>query len=143
MSVIEAQKAFETYFALSLGQTCDRLRRIRYGLRQRSLGALGSAKSRTFALHRSVDRNRRGAKELSNVSFERAGVDDHSLPSSSQDLGYSLDVLHHLPNTEQAIRSCAELLTPGVPLLCISITPLRIVRGGSARFGGWRIWCDG
>ena len=30
--------------------------------------------------------------------------------------GYSLGVLHHVPNTAAAIRSCAALLKPGAPL---------------------------
>ncbi len=39
------------------------------------------------------------------------------LPPSSQDFGYSLGVLHHVPDTAAAIRSCAELLKPRAPLL--------------------------
>ena len=39
------------------------------------------------------------------------------LPPSSQDFGYSLGVLHNVPNTAAAIRFCAELLKPGAPLL--------------------------
>jgi SAM-dependent methyltransferase len=35
----------------------------------------------------------------------------------SQDFGYSLGVLHHVPDTAAAIRSCVELLKPGAPLL--------------------------
>lgn len=52
-----------------------------------------------------------------NVSFHRASVDDQCLPSNSQDFGYSLGVLHHVPDTTAAIRSCVELLKPGAPLL--------------------------
>lgn len=60
---------------------------------------------------------RKNLAEFGNVSFQQAGVDDHSLPPASQDFGYSLGVLHHVPNTESAIRSCARLLKPGVPFL--------------------------
>lgn len=52
-----------------------------------------------------------------NLTFHRASVDEHCLPPSSQDFGYSLGVLHHVPDTETAIRSCVELLKPGAPLL--------------------------
>ena len=52
-----------------------------------------------------------------NISFIRASVDDQSLPSASQDFGYSLGVLHHVPDTQAAIFSCVELLKPGAPLL--------------------------
>ena len=52
-----------------------------------------------------------------NVSFHQASVDSHCLPSNSQDFGYSLGVLHHVPDTATAIRSCVALLKPGAPLL--------------------------
>jgi len=52
-----------------------------------------------------------------NVSLHRASVDGQCLPPSSQDFGYSLGVLHHVPDTAAAIRSCVDLLKPGAPLL--------------------------
>jgi SAM-dependent methyltransferase len=52
-----------------------------------------------------------------NVTFHRASVDDKCLLPASQDFGYSLGVLHHVPDTSAAIRSCVELLKPGAPLL--------------------------
>lgn len=39
------------------------------------------------------------------------------LPPGSQDFGYSLGVLHHVPDTQAAIRSCVEMLKPGAPFL--------------------------
>jgi len=53
----------------------------------------------------------------SNITFHCASVDSSGLQSSSQDFGYSLGVLHHVPDTAAAIRSCADLLKPGAPLL--------------------------
>ncbi len=52
-----------------------------------------------------------------NVTFYCASVDDQALPINSQDFGYSLGVLHHLPDTSSAIKSCVSLLKPGAPLL--------------------------
>lgn len=52
-----------------------------------------------------------------NVEFHQASVDQSGLLPFSQDFGYSLGVLHHVPDTAAAIRSCAELLKPGAPLL--------------------------
>lgn len=52
-----------------------------------------------------------------NVSFHRASVEGQCLPLGSQDFGYSLGVLHHIPDTAAAIRSCVDLLKPGAPLL--------------------------
>lgn len=52
-----------------------------------------------------------------NVSFHRASVDQITLPLNSQDFGYSLGVLHHIPNTGDALRRCVDLLKPGAPFL--------------------------
>ena len=52
-----------------------------------------------------------------NVSFHQSSVDGECLPSNSQDFGYSLGVLHHVPDTAAAIRSCVDMLKPGAPLL--------------------------
>jgi len=55
--------------------------------------------------------------ECDNVFFHKASVDNSGLLPASQDFAYSLGVLHHVPDTAAAIRSCAELLKPGAPLL--------------------------
>lgn len=52
-----------------------------------------------------------------NVSFHSASVDDLPLPLDSQDFGYSLGVLHHIPDTADAMRSCVSMLKPGAPFL--------------------------
>lgn len=52
-----------------------------------------------------------------NVSFHQASVDDGALPVDSQDFGYSLGVLHHIPDTSAALRSCVTMLKPGAPFL--------------------------
>ena len=51
------------------------------------------------------------------MQFHQASVAAVGLPPNSQDFGYSLVVLHHVPDTAAAIRSCAALLKPGAPLL--------------------------
>ena len=50
-----------------------------------------------------------------NVSFHRASVDESPLPSNSQDFGYSLGVLHHVPDTAGAICACVSMLKQGAP----------------------------
>jgi SAM-dependent methyltransferase len=55
--------------------------------------------------------------EHANTTFHCASVDAPGLPPGSQDFGYSLGVLHHVPDTAAAIRSCVALLKPGAPLL--------------------------
>jgi ubiquinone/menaquinone biosynthesis C-methylase UbiE len=54
---------------------------------------------------------------LSNVAFINAGVDDQPLAPGSQDFGYSLGVLHHIPDTFLAMKSCVAMLKPGAPFL--------------------------
>ena len=38
-------------------------------------------------------------------------------PEGSMDFGYSLGVLHHLPNPEEGVKSCTAKLKPGAPFL--------------------------
>lgn len=64
-----------------------------------------------------LDVAKRNLQGITNVTFHRASVDDRPLPAASQDFGYSLGVLHHIPDTQAAISSCAALLKPGAPLL--------------------------
>ena len=54
---------------------------------------------------------------FNNISFFQASVDERSVEIGSQDFGYSLGVLHHIPDTRNAIQSCVELLKPNAPLL--------------------------
>lgn len=51
------------------------------------------------------------------VAFHVASVDAIPLADASQDFGYSLGVLHHIPDTEAAMRSCVAKLKPGAPFL--------------------------
>jgi SAM-dependent methyltransferase len=52
-----------------------------------------------------------------NVSFHQAAVDECALPANSQDFGYALGVLHHVPDTASAIQACVAMLKPGAPFL--------------------------
>jgi SAM-dependent methyltransferase len=52
-----------------------------------------------------------------NVSFHLAGVDDIPLADESQDFGYSLGVLHHIPDTAAGLKACVAKLKPGAPFL--------------------------
>ena len=55
--------------------------------------------------------------QLSNCTFECASSSDNSLQEGSQDFGYSLGVLHHIPDTFEALTSCASKLKSGAPFL--------------------------
>jgi SAM-dependent methyltransferase len=52
-----------------------------------------------------------------NVEFHLAGVDQIPLDDASQDFGYSMGVLHHVPDTEGGLRKCVAKLKPGAPFL--------------------------
>jgi SAM-dependent methyltransferase len=60
---------------------------------------------------------RRMLAGATNVAFHEAGVDAAPLAPASQDFGYSLGVLHHVPDTAAALAACARLLKPGAPFL--------------------------
>ena len=56
-------------------------------------------------------------KRFTNVEFITGSVSDDVLAENSQDFGYSLGVLHHVPDTPKAIESCVKFLKPGAPFL--------------------------
>lgn len=60
---------------------------------------------------------KRNLRDQPNCSFHRAAVDAIPLDDASMDFGYSLGVLHHVPDTEAGIRSCVRKLKPGAPFL--------------------------
>lgn len=60
---------------------------------------------------------KRTLRNQTNCSFHLASVDELPLADSSQDFGYSLGVLHHIPDTAAALRSCVAKLRPGAPFL--------------------------
>lgn len=54
---------------------------------------------------------------FSNCYFECATVASSQLPDASQDFGYSLGCLHHIPDTFKGIQACANKLKSGAPFL--------------------------
>lgn len=64
-----------------------------------------------------IDVARENLANHKNIQFHAASVDAPGLLPESQDFGYSLGVLHHVPDTAEAICSCVNLLKPGAPML--------------------------
>ena len=60
---------------------------------------------------------RRNLAEETNVVFHHATIDALPFDDGSMDFGYSLGVLHHMPDTRAAIAACVRKLKPGAPLL--------------------------
>ena len=56
-------------------------------------------------------------QKYSNCEFHLASADNIPLPDATADFGYSLGVLHHIPDTKAALKSCTAKLKPGAPLL--------------------------
>ena len=61
---------------------------------------------------------RRNLAGQPNVRFHLAYVDCMPLAEGEMDFGYSLGVLHHIPDTEAALAACVRHLKPGAPFLC-------------------------
>ena len=59
-------------------------------------------------------RNLQGAD---NCRFHNAGVAEIPLENNSCDFGYSLGVLHHIPDTQAGLQACVDKLKPGAPFL--------------------------
>lgn len=49
--------------------------------------------------------------------FHLAAADTIPLADDSQDFGFSLGVLHHIPDTSRALADCVRKLKPGAPFL--------------------------
>jgi len=60
---------------------------------------------------------RRNLSALPNCEFHHAAVDTMPLPDASLDFGYSLGVLHHIPDTAAGIAACVAKLKAGAPFL--------------------------
>ncbi len=60
---------------------------------------------------------RRNLAGQHNCEFVAASVAQLPFADGSMDFGYSLGVLHHVPDTAAGIKACAAKLKPGAPLL--------------------------
>ena len=60
---------------------------------------------------------RRALREFPNCEFHSASVSDMPIADDSMDFGYSLGVLHHVPDTAAGLRDCVKKLKRGAPFL--------------------------
>jgi ubiquinone/menaquinone biosynthesis C-methylase UbiE len=60
---------------------------------------------------------RRNLSGCTNCEFHEASVAQLPFPDGSMDFGYSLGVLHHIPDTQAGITACVQKLKPGAPFL--------------------------
>ena len=54
---------------------------------------------------------------LTNTTFHNFSVDELPFEKDGLDFAYALGVLHHVPDTQKAIKSIASILKPGAPFL--------------------------
>jgi SAM-dependent methyltransferase len=118
----EQQSAFEAYFSVFPWE------RLAPGAVGFDLGC-GSGRwarlvaPRVGALHcvdasaAALEVARRTLAGAENVEFHHASVGAIPLAPASMDFGYSLGVLHHVPDPTAALESCVKLLRPGAPFL--------------------------
>jgi SAM-dependent methyltransferase len=122
-SAEEMQRIFDTYFAIfpwdslppnaegfDLG--CGTGRWTRFVAPR-----IGAGKLHCIDPSAALDVARRNLRDVPNVVFHQAAVDQLPLAPASMDFGYSLGVLHHVPDTAAGVAACAEKLKPGAPFL--------------------------
>lgn len=56
-------------------------------------------------------------RNVPEAHFHLADAENIPLSDDSQDFGYSLGVLHHIPDTQKALNACVQKLKPGAPFL--------------------------
>jgi ubiquinone/menaquinone biosynthesis C-methylase UbiE len=119
LSSAEAQRIFDQYFAVF---PWDKLSKDSIGF-DMGCGSGRWAKlmaPRVGHLHcidpsSALEVAKLALSSANNISFHSASVDERSLPPNSQDFGYSLGVLHHVPDTTGALKECVRMLKPGAP----------------------------
>lgn len=60
---------------------------------------------------------RRNLADCANCTFYQASANSMPIGDSTADFGYTLGVLHHVPDTISALKACVRKLKPGAPLL--------------------------
>jgi SAM-dependent methyltransferase len=79
---------------------------------------------------------RRKLRHWPNCIFHNRSVDAIPLDDDSMDFGYSLGVLHHVPDTQAGLDACVGKLKPGAPFLLYLYYALD--NRGSLYRGVWR-----
>ena len=60
---------------------------------------------------------KRNLSDATNVSFHHSSIENAKIPRGSLDFAFSLGVLHHIPETDRALRDIASFLKPGAAFL--------------------------
>jgi len=60
---------------------------------------------------------KKNLESFDNCTFHQKGVDELPFDDNSMDFGYSLGVLHHIPDTLDGMKKCVAKLKKGAPFL--------------------------
>jgi len=60
---------------------------------------------------------KKNLQQTDNCEFHQCTVSNLPFADNSMDFGYSLGVLHHIPNSAKGLRDCVKKLKPGAPFL--------------------------
>ncbi len=60
---------------------------------------------------------KKNLSDFSNCIFLKASFGEIPLDNNSMDFGYSLGVLHHIPDTYSGLQECVNKIKPGAPFL--------------------------
>ena len=82
-----------------------------------------------------IDIAKRNLSAFNNCEFEKATVDEMSILDNSMDFGYSLGVLHHIPNTELVSNNLSRSLKMARHFCFICTIVLIIVLYGLDLYG--------
>lgn len=69
------------------------------------------------ASNEALDVARKNLADHDNVTFENSPLQVARIEPASMDFGYSIGVLHHVPDTAGALNACTRFLKPGAPFL--------------------------
>ena len=64
-----------------------------------------------------LDIAKENLSNFDNCEFDSGTVDEMSIDDNSMDFGYSLGVLHHVPDTALGLKQCVKKLKGGAPFL--------------------------
>ena len=64
-----------------------------------------------------IDVAKYNLRNFKNISYYKETIDVCSIKKKTQDFGYCLGVLHHIPNTQKGLIDCGKLLKKGSPFL--------------------------
>jgi len=118
---VEHQRLFDAYFSIFPFDTLAQAEGFDLGCGSGRWAALVAPRVGTLhcidPAEKALRVARRRLASSHNVKFHLAGVDGIPLQDDSQDFGYSLGVLHHIPDTRAALASCVRKLKAGAPFL--------------------------